>query len=230
MKLFPNSIYKLGAAMWMTYAISMCGADYQIQSSERKVPDQVAAAIAETMKPIVYEISKDEDLLFRFWFRDGIPLSAKPESPEKALDVFVQPALMGVVEVIEEGQDYREDELFKNVFTLRYGLRPNDGNHLGSSDYRHFAVLIPSSQDQKVDGIDGYKALVKASSLDTISDHPVILSLRPSAGNVRDQPSIQEPAHKHHALRVEVNGKEENGDNKKLSIVFDIVFEGFAEF
>jgi hypothetical protein len=72
-----------------------------------------------------------------------------------ALDQFIQPSLIGIVEVPEESRDYRDDELFKNVFTMRYGLRPDDGNHLGTSDYRHFAVLIPADQDQKLNGMKG---------------------------------------------------------------------------
>jgi hypothetical protein len=71
--------------------------------------------------------------------------------------------------------------------------------------------------------------MVKASSHDTISDHPVILSLRPAEGDTENLPSIQEPARHHHALRVKLAGKVQKGEEKN-PIVLDIVFEGYAEF
>ena len=229
MNLSLRSLFKLVAPGFMISCLSVLAADYQVKTRENKVPDAVAPEIASTMSVQAYEIFKDEDLVYRFWFREVIPLSAIPEKAEMALDQFIQPSLIGVVEVPEESRDYRDDELFKNVFTMRYGLRPDDGNHLGTSDYRHFAVLIPADQDQTLNGIEGYKPLVKASSDDTISDHPVILSLRPADGDTEKLPSIQEPARHHHALRLELAGKVEKEEDKN-PIVLEIVFEGYAEF
>jgi len=209
--------------------VSGLAADYQIKTRELPLPEKVTPEIASTMGAMVYEIFKGEDLVYRFWFRKGIPLSTNPEKSEMAVDQFIQPTLIGIVEVPKEGRDYRDDELFENVFTMRYGLRPDDGNHLGTSDYRHFGVLIPAEQDQKLNGMEGYKSMVKASSHDTISDHPVILSLRPAEGDVENLPSIHEPARHHHALRVKLTGKVEN-EEKLCPVVIDIVFEGYAEF
>lgn len=204
-------------------------ADFGLKTKESKPPESVSSEIAATMASTAYEISKGDKTLYRFWFGKALKLQAKPDAPGNGLDQLVQPSVMGVLEVLQEHRDYRDDELSENVFVIRYGIRPNDGNHLGTSDFRHFGVLVPAEKDTKINGIDGYKPLVKASSYDTVSDHPVILSLRPVEGNADSAASLQEPAPDHHALRVAVNGTVE-GSDEPVPVVFDLVFEGFAEF
>ncbi len=230
MKTTTQTVFKL-ATMLILFCcmVSSSAAEFKLKVSENKIPDQVATSIASTLEGKTYEIMKGDDLIYRFWFRKEIPLSSKPDTPEDALAAFIQPELIGIVEVPEESRDYRDDELFKNIFTIRYGIRPDDGNHLGTSDYRHFAVLIPAKMDKELDGIDGYKSLVKKSSSDTISDHPVILSLRPVDGESGKLPSLTEPARHHHALRVELLGKVKESE-MTASVKFDLVFDGYAEF
>lgn len=221
--------FALAVGLVMTSAQVSIAADFKLKTSEAKPPESVANEIASAMEPTVYEISKGDKILYRFWFGKVIPLKGKPESAGKALAQFNQPSVFGVVEVLEEHRDYRDDELFENVFIIRYGIRPDDGNHLGTSDFRHFGVLVPAKQDTKLSGIDGYKPLVKASSFDTVSDHPVILSLRPVDGEIGSDASIQEPVPDHHALRVKASGGID-GSDERIPVAFDIVFEGYAEF
>jgi hypothetical protein len=230
-----ETLMTLRTSLWMAAGVLIAtaqftlAADFSLKTKESKLPESVSVEIAGSLSSSVYEISKGDKTLYRFWFGKAIKLKAKPDAPGNGLDQFVQPSVLGVVEVLEEHRDYRDDELFENTFIIRYGIRPNDGNHLGTSDFRHFGVLVPAKKDTQLDGIDGYKSLVKASSFDTVSDHPVILSLRPVDGDAGSTPSLQEPAPDHHALRVKANGAVEGGE-EQIPVVFDLVFEGFAEF
>ena len=219
----------MAAAVVIASAQFAFAADFGLKTKEGNPPASVSKEIAATIDPTVYEISKGDKTLYRFWFGKEIKLKAKPDVPGNGLDQFVQPSVIGVIEVLEEHRDYRDDELFENVFIIRYGIRPNDGNHLGTSDFRHFGVLVPAEKDTKIDGIDGYKPLIKASSYDTVSDHPVILSLRPVEGDAGAAASLQEPAPDHHALRVTANGVVEGG-TEPVPVSFDLVFEGYAAF
>jgi len=85
-------------------------------------------------------------------------------------------------------------------------------------------VLVPAKVDTKPDGIADYKALVKASSKETSTDHPVILSLRP-ASDAGPEPKLQTPATDHKSVRVTVPAKVA-GAAEKTSLSFEIVFEG----
>ena len=47
-----------------------------------------------------------------------------------------------------EGHDYRDQPIAKGVYTMRYGLQPVNGDHLGVSIYRDYSLLLPAAKDQ----------------------------------------------------------------------------------
>jgi len=163
-----------------------------------------------------------------FWFRSPVPVKAKPASLAKCLDAIRQPTLIGVVQVHQELRDYRDDELYEGVHTIRFGLQPEDGNHLGTSEFSYFAVLIPTKLDCELDGIGTYKKLTKKSSQETSSEHPMIMSLRPVKSADGELPSLHEPAPDHKSVRIKLPAK--TADGSKTEIVFELVYEGMGEF
>ena len=50
------------------------------------------------------------------------------------------------------------------VYTLRYGLQPQNGDHLGISTFREFLVVSPAAvdTDPKVLGFDGVGGVIQA--------------------------------------------------------------------
>jgi hypothetical protein len=64
------------------------------------------------------------------------------------------------------------------VYTLRYGQQPQNGDHLGISQFREFFLISPAGidKDPKVLGFDGVVALSK-EVIGTA--HPASLSLDP---------------------------------------------------
>ena len=64
------------------------------------------------------------------------------------------------------------------VYTLRYGLQPQNGDHLGISTFREFLLFSPAAvdKDPKVLGFDGVVALSKQV---IGTSHPASLSLDP---------------------------------------------------
>jgi len=150
-------------------------------------------------------------------------LQSKPASAGKALDAIKLATLLGVVAVSRDQRDYRDDELRAGIYTMRFALQPQDGNHLGTSEFNYFAVLTPAKIDNKLDGISDYKALVKASSKETSTDHPVILSLRPASSDQGEVPQLNAPAPEHKSVRVKVPAK---AGDEKAEITFEIVYEG----
>ena len=162
---------------------------------------------------------------YEFWFCNEIPLQAKPESVARGLDALKQATLLGAVSVPKAKRDYRDDELAAKVYTLRFALQPQDGNHLGTAEFNYFAVLVPAKLDPKPDGITEYKRLVKTSARETSSDHPVIMSLRPVSSDAGEFPSLQQPVPDHKTVRVKVPAK---AGDAKISLVFEIVYQGMG--
>jgi hypothetical protein len=160
---------------------------------------------------------------YEFWFCNEIPLQTKPASTAKALEAIKETTLIGAVSVPTVRRDYRDDELPAGVYTMRFALQPQDGDHLGTAEYLYFAVLVSSKLDTKPDGITDYKSLVKTSAKGGSGDHPVILSLRPASSDGGGPPKLNEPAPEHKSVQINVPAK---AGAEKTSLPFEVVYEG----
>jgi len=204
-------------------AYSASGADLALKNIDKSPPKELDASIQKLLQPKAIQLIEGGQPAFEFWLASELPLQAKPASAAKALDAVKQATLLGAVSVPKARRDYRDDEIAAGVYTMRLALQPQDGNHLGSSEFPYFAALTPARLDTKPDGIADYKALVKVSSKETSTDHPVILSLRPASSDAGQLPQLVEPAPEHKSVRVKVPA---TAGTDKTSLVFEIVYEG----
>jgi hypothetical protein len=168
-------------------------------------------------------VSNDQTML-ELWPRQELPLKSKPSSTD-SLAAIPETTLVAVISIQRAGlQDYKGNDIPSGTYTARFGLQPQDGDHLGTADFSTFLVLIPAESDKELGGIDKFKPMVKASGKVTPSGHPAILSLRPAAA-AGALPQVTEPAPEHQAIRLKLQGKVA-GSNDSADIVFDLVFQG----
>lgn len=201
-------------------------AEFTVGLSEKTPPEGVAQPIADLLGSQAIQLSDGGDPVMDFWFVKSLPLTKKPESNDKALEALAEMTVVGVVKVEESQRDYRDDELYEDTYTMRYGLRLQDGNHQGTSEFLYFVVLTPVSADQKVNAFEKVEDMLDASSKDTASQHPLVLSLRPVAETGSDGPTLSEPAPEHTCLRIELPA---SVDAESTHIAFDLVVEGIGE-
>lgn len=87
-------------------------------------------------------------------------------------------ALVGAIRVPAPFKEIRGQTVNPGVYTLRFGLQPQNGDHLGASPHREYLLLSPAAADSdpKPLGFDGSVAISKQ----TIgTSHPAALSLDP---------------------------------------------------
>ena len=86
--------------------------------------------------------------------------------------------LVGAIRVAGPFKDIRGKVVAPGVYTLRYGLQPQNGDHLGISPYRDFLLLSPAGvdKDPRVLGFDGVVGLSKQV---IGTSHPASLSIDP---------------------------------------------------
>ena len=168
------------------------------------------------------QVVQGDKTVLEFWLAKEVPLQSKPTSTVKALDAVKPVSLLAAVVVPAARRDYRDDEVPAGTYTMRFALQPQDGNHSGSSEFGYFGVLVPAKLDTKPDAIKDYKELMKASSKETSTDHPMVLSLRPVTSNEGAPLTLNTPAPEHKSVRVKVPAK--GPDTKEIA--FEIVFEG----
>jgi hypothetical protein len=201
-------------------AAQAAGLDVRVVN--KALPGDISADMAPLLQPQVLQVVQGDKPVLELWLAKEVVLQAKPASPGKALDAVKQASLLGAVSVPGARRDYRDDEIAASVYTMRFALQPQDGNHSGSADFPYFGVLVPAKLDTKPDGIKDYKELMKASSKETSTDHPMVLSLRPVTSAEGVAVKLTTPAADHKAVRVKVPAK--GPDTKEIA--FEIVVEG----
>ena len=200
-------------------------ADFTLKVIDKEPPKAIDESIRSKLQPRCAQLLDGEKPAFEFWFNAELPLQSKPTSLAKALDAVSQTTLLGAVSVVGAHRDYKDNELAEGIYTMRLGLQPQDGDHLGTADFLYFAVLVPAKIDVKLDGLTTYKALTKASSKGTASNHPVILSLRPATSEEGVMPKLLDPALDLKAVRVKIPAKV-SGEGEKTKLVFDLIYSG----
>lgn len=199
--------------------------EFTLKCIDKEPPKELDESIRAVLDGKAIQLLEGDKPAFEFWFRREVPLQSPPPSLEKALEAVKQATLIGAVSVPSDRREYRDDDLYKGVYTMRFVLQPQDGNHLGTADFPYFVALVPAKLDTKLDGFTEYKPLVKASSRETVTDHPVILSLRPAASDEGQIPSLQHPAPEHKSIRVKLPAKAPGAEGQ-AALTFELVYYG----
>ena len=126
-------------------------------------------------------IAAGENLQAEFWLRQEVPLQESRSGASLGITFagLSESLLIGVVRFHQEWSDYRGRPIPAGVYTLRYALQPEDGNHLGASIYRDYLLLIPAAVDIDPEAGFSFRKLVNASRKASRTNHPAILSLFP---------------------------------------------------
>lgn len=156
------------------------GADVSVATGTTAPPDSVSEAIKATLTQESVTVALGGSPLAHLWFRSQ-PVAASSPSAELGVN-FGQiegGSFVGVIQLVSPWADYKENPIAPGVYTLRYELMPQDGNHMGVSTYRDFLLLSPVADDKDPSKNLGFEDMVSLSSEATDVPHPAVLSLFP---------------------------------------------------
>jgi len=142
-------------------------------------PKALGAAICNVLSARGYRIRDENGRPFMdIWLRKAIPSSAKPAGPKGTIQFpfLSEGELLGACQFAAEGHDYRDQEIPRGCYTLRYGLQPVNGDHLGVSPFRDYALLLPAAKDNSLD-LPPRKQLEERSAEAAGTSHPAVLML-----------------------------------------------------
>lgn len=143
------------------------------------LPEGLSADVAAKLDPKGFSVAGPEGKLLKVWLVKSV--DTKPDF-KPTLNVtypFTSGQLVGAVEIEKKTryEDFRGQRIRSGVYTLRYGVQPSDGNHLGTSELSDYLVAIPADGDTKPEPIADKKELLKASAKTTRGTHPAVFSL-----------------------------------------------------
>lgn len=224
MRLHPLALI---AAILVPVTLSAQSGPFTVGPLKEAPPRELVEPVKETLAEDGYRIKDGQGKPFLdLWRRKGIPASAKPSGPKGTIlfPILSEGELLGAVRYAAKGFDYRDQAIEPGVFTLRYGLQPVNGDHLGVSETRDYALLLPAARDASPD-VPTRRKLESQSAEAAGSNHPAVLYLLASkdAG-----PSVVQDDSKMHwavVLPLELTVK---GDSTAVVLPVQLVIVGAA--
>ncbi len=162
-------------------------------------PAAISAEIRAELNATGYRVTDGEGKPFAdIWLRKGTPATGKPAGANGTLlfPVLKEGILLGALRYASPGQDFRDQAIPPGAYTLRYGVQPQNGAHLGVSPFRDYALLLPAAKDQKLETM-AKKPLEEKSAEAAGTSHPGVLMLLAAAEPAKaDSPTIAEDKEK----------------------------------
>ncbi len=179
------------------------------------LPDSVPEATRELVAAEGVAVMSGDEVVMRFWMRTA-PFEGDPASGFGVrFDNVPEGAFLGVLEFVGQGSDFREQSVPAGVYTLRFGLHPEDGNHMGVAASRDFGLLAPVEKDLEIARNFDFDGIVELSA-DVGNPHPTVARLELPEGD--QGPHLWENDYEHWVLDVAV-----------ADTVVGIVVDGHAE-
>ena len=174
---------KLHRILGLVLAIQICAAVSAFGQGNYKAeaigaaPADVPAAILGTLDSAGVKVTDDKGAtICEVWLRKNLPTNPNPNTSSDVLfGTLPEGALVGVVHFPTPTSDFRSQTIKAGFYTIRYGLIPQDGNHMGVNPSRDAFVLGPVSADTDPDKVLTFDDLVKLSRQASGTPHPGFL-------------------------------------------------------
>jgi hypothetical protein len=137
-------------------------------------PPGLAPAVAAQMAPGGARATA-HGIGLTFWWVKAVPLKTGAAATWKDVP---EGALVGAVKIDRDFRDIRGKIIKPGLYTLRYGIQPENGDHLGVSPYRDFLLLSPASLD-KDPAPHGHDGTIDLSKETIGGSHPAVWSIDP---------------------------------------------------
>jgi hypothetical protein len=118
-------------------------------------------------------------LLCTVWPRKALEAKAGADASALKYTSLEETTLLGAVRFPETWVDYRKQKIKPGVYTLRLGIQPMDGDHMGTAPYNEFCLLAPADLDKKPDLMDPMD-LQGLSAKATGRKHPGVMLMFPN--------------------------------------------------
>jgi hypothetical protein len=176
-------------ALFLSQAAGLAGVTHS-----DPVPTELAAPVAAKVAPGGVRATVSNKTTLTFWWVKDLAGAAWAEVPEGTL--------VGAVKIDADMRDIRGGAVKAGVYTLRYGIQPNNDDHYGISPFRNFLLLSPAAVDTDPAAKD-HDGAIELSRQTIGGKHPAVLSIDPPAG--KDAPlSVYTTDLGHKSMIVEV--------------------------
>lgn len=158
-------------------------APFEATRHKEPLPSELAAPLAALLTAgDGARVTFDKNTTLDFWWVKGLPLKAG--SSAAAWTDVEEGTLVGAVRVSADFRDIRGRIIKPGTYTLRYGIQPQNGDHLGVSPFREFLLLSPASLDKDTAPL-GHEGTVEISKRTIGGSHPAVWSIDPPSADAK---------------------------------------------
>jgi len=172
------------AVLCIVFATSpLWAAEPKLSAKIEKValPDPLSEPIRKLLDEQALVVRDGENEIMTVWFRTAVPVKATEEQVKNGLTYQEIPegVLVGVIRFPAKFTDYRKQEIPAGVYTLRFAIQPDIGDHTGTAPHPEFCLMCQAEKDKSPDPIEK-KKLIEVSSLVNEGRHPAVLLMWPN--------------------------------------------------
>lgn len=174
--------FGVGLLLWIPSLLladeSAVTAKFEKLEPPKELKDTIRSLLSD--EALVVRDAKDV-VMSTMWFRKEIPAKATAQQVKNGLTYreIEQSTLVGALQLPAKWIDYRKQEIPKGVYTLRFGMQPQDGDHMGTAPHNEFCLLCPADKDT-TPALMAVKALHELSATSHGATHPAVLLLFPN--------------------------------------------------
>jgi hypothetical protein len=167
----------LGILFW-SVAGNLSAASYKLEAIST-APQGLSANLQSVLQSEGYKVVNEQGSAWcEVWVRKEISNIGKPASPDAKYPALHLGQLLGVMKFSAAGSDYRGQAIKPGLYTLRYCLILQDGNHLGAAPILDFVLLVPAAEDTKdADAVMTTEEVVALSRKASGTNHPAVIDL-----------------------------------------------------
>jgi hypothetical protein len=213
--LFRTPRWVMAAALLAVVPALAPAQPYTIKEAETAPPKELNQAIADLLAPKAVQFLNKGDLVAEVWFRKEVPTQATPEQLKSGLtyEQIPETTLIGAVRLAKPMTDFRKQKIKPGVYTLRLGVQPMDGDHMGTAPSPYFCLLSPAADDKKPAPMSDPKDLQELSAKSTGGTHPGVLYLATDVKDPGAAPKVISPTSGIWAVaqRLEATAKGQKG-------------------
>src|SRR5438067_1974690 len=129
----------LGIVM-SVFAAPAVADEFAADALKEGAPPEVPEAVRKELASEATRILKDKKPFMDFWLRSALPAGKGEALGGVALSEIRPGSLLGAVRLHGPGSDFKGQKFPAGIYTLRYGVQPEDGDHQGTSESRDFLL------------------------------------------------------------------------------------------
>lgn len=150
--------------------------EFAVEPLKEGAPAEFSEAIRKELPSAGHRVLRGGKPFVDFWFRSAVPTAEARGGLGILYGTLKPTGLVGAARFHAGASDFKAQRFPAGLYTMRYAIQPEDGDHQGVTESRDFLLLCPAAADGTPEVMEP-KELSKLSARVNGKKHPAVLYL-----------------------------------------------------